>query len=87
MNRTTYAFENARAVQRDRLRLLAALLDDGTFRLLERLGVRPGWRCLEVGAGSGSVAAWLCDRTAPGGSVLATDLGHDGPAGIGASKP
>ena len=74
MNRTTYAFENARAVQRDRLRLLAALLDDGTFRLLERLGVRPGWRCLEVGAGSGSVAAWLCDRTAPGGSVLATDL-------------
>ena len=74
MNRTNYAFENARAVQRDRLRLLAALLDDGTFRLLERLGVRPGWRCLEVGAGGGSVAAWLCDRTAPGGSVLATDL-------------
>ena len=74
MNRTSYAFENARAVQRDRLRLLAALLDDGTFRLLERLGVRPGWRCLEVGAGNGSVAAWLCDRTVPGGSVLAIDL-------------
>jgi SAM-dependent methyltransferase len=74
MNRTTYAFENAQALQPERLRLLAALLDDGTFRLLERLGVQPGWRCLEVGAGGGSVAAWLCDRTAPGGSVLATDL-------------
>ena len=74
MNRNTYAFANARAVQPERLRLLSALLDDGTFRLLERLGVRPGWRCLEVGAGGGSVAAWLCDRTAPGGSVLATDL-------------
>lgn len=74
MNRTTYAFENARALQPERLRLLAALLDDGTFRLLERLGVQPGWRCLEVGAGGGSVAAWLCDRTAPAGSVLATDL-------------
>jgi trans-aconitate methyltransferase len=74
MNRTTYAFENARAVQPERLRLLAAFLDDGTFGLLERLGVQPGWRCLEVGAGGGSVAAWLCDRTAPGGSVLATDL-------------
>ena len=74
MDRGTYAFENARAVQRERLGLLTALLDDGTFRLLDRLGVRPGWRCLEVGAGSGSVAAWLCERTAPAGSVLATDL-------------
>ena len=61
-------------MQAERLRLLAALLDEGTFRLLDRLGVRPGWRCLEVGAGGGSVAAWLCDRCAPGGSVLATDL-------------
>ena len=69
-----YPFENARAVQSERLRVLAALLDDGTFRLLERLGVQPGWQCLEVGAGGGSVAAWLCDRTVPGGSVLATDL-------------
>ena len=74
MTRSRYAFANRRAVQPERLRLLAALLDDGTFRLLERLGVQPGWRCLEVGAGGGSVAAWLCDRTAPGGSVLATDI-------------
>jgi SAM-dependent methyltransferase len=69
-----YAFANREAIQPDRLRLLSALLDDGTFRLLERLTVQPGWRCLEVGAGGGSVAAWLCDRTAPGGSVLATDI-------------
>jgi SAM-dependent methyltransferase len=72
--RSTYAFENARPVQVERLRVLETLLDEGTFRLLERVGVRPGWRCLEVGAGGGSVAAWLCDRTAPEGSVLATDL-------------
>jgi SAM-dependent methyltransferase len=70
----TYAFANAREVQRERLALLALLLDEGTFRLLDRLGVRPGWRCLEVGAGGGSVAAWLCERVGPGGSVLATDL-------------
>jgi SAM-dependent methyltransferase len=74
MTRSRYAFANRRAVQPERLRLLAALLDDGTFRLLERLGVRPGWRCLEVGAGGGSVAAWMCDRSAPDGSVLATDI-------------
>jgi len=74
MGRSPYAFANARPAQPERLRALEALLDDGTFRLLERVGVRPRWRCLEVGGGGGSVAAWLCDRTAPDGSVLATDL-------------
>ena len=33
-----------------------------------------GWRCLEFGAGGGSIAAWLCDRVAPDGAVVATDL-------------
>lgn len=61
-------------MQPGRLRLLAALLDPGTFELLDRLGVKAGWRCLEVGAGGGSVAAWLCDRAGPHGSVLATDI-------------
>ena len=35
MTRPTYAFANRRAVQAERLRLLGALLDEGTFRLLE----------------------------------------------------
>ena len=70
----TYAFDNARAVQSTRLRTLEALLDAGTVRHLEARGVGPGWRCLEVGAGGGSIAAWLCDRVGPDGSVLATDL-------------
>lgn len=69
-----YAFGNARAVQRERLRTLEALLDEGTIRQLQARGVREGWRCLEVGAGGGSIAAWLCRQVAPGGSVLATDL-------------
>jgi SAM-dependent methyltransferase len=69
-----YAFANARAVQRERLGLLAQLFDEGTYRSLEALGVQRGWRCLEVGAGGGSVASWLCERVAPDGSVLATDL-------------
>ncbi len=69
-----YAFENARPVQEERLALLAEMLDDSTFARLARLGVGPGWRCLEAGAGGGSVAAWLAGRVAPGGFVLATDL-------------
>jgi methyltransferase family protein len=45
--------------------------------LLDSIGVRRGWRgwrCLEVGAGGGSIAAWLCDRVAPEGDVVATDM-------------
>ena len=70
----TYAYRNARAGQDQRLRMLEALLDPGTIRHLEAQGVGPGWRCLEVGAGGGSIAAWLCDRVGPEGRVVATDL-------------
>jgi SAM-dependent methyltransferase len=38
------------------------------------LGVIQGWHCLEVGAGGGSVAVWLCERVGSSGHVLATDL-------------
>jgi SAM-dependent methyltransferase len=70
----TYAFDNALAVQRERLDTLEALFDPGTIRQLEARGVGPGWRCLEVGAGGGSIAAWLSERVGPDGAVLATDL-------------
>jgi tRNA A58 N-methylase Trm61 len=71
---TTYAFQNVRAVQPERLRALEAVLDAGTVRQLDSLGLGRGGRCLEVGAGGGSIAAWLCDRVAPDGAVVATDL-------------
>jgi SAM-dependent methyltransferase len=69
-----YAYDNARAAQRDRLRTLEVLFDAGTIAELDARGVGSGWRCLEVGAGGGSIARWLADRVAPGGAVLATDL-------------
>jgi 2-polyprenyl-3-methyl-5-hydroxy-6-metoxy-1,4-benzoquinol methylase len=37
-------------------------------------GVKPGWRCLEVGAGGGSVADWMADRMKPTGMGVATDI-------------
>jgi SAM-dependent methyltransferase len=70
----TYAFQNAVSRQAERLRLLESVLDPGTIRQLEACGVAAGWRCLEVGAGAGSIAAWLAGRVGPAGSVLATDL-------------
>lgn len=57
-----------------RLRLLETCRDPGTIRRLDRLGVGPGWRCLEVGAGRGSIARRLAERVGPTGTVVAADL-------------
>ncbi|MFC8127566.1 methyltransferase domain-containing protein [Streptomyces sp. NPDC057302] len=51
----------------------SALFDPTTFRHIERLGIGPGWRCWEVGAGGTSVVSWLAKRVGPTGRVLATD--------------
>jgi SAM-dependent methyltransferase len=54
--------------------LLEGAHDPGTTRHLNDLGVAPGWQCLELGGGGGSIAAWLCARVGPTGRVVATDL-------------
>ncbi|MEW6473534.1 MAG: class I SAM-dependent methyltransferase [Actinomycetota bacterium] len=38
------------------------------------IGLGMGWRCLDVGGGSGSVAIWLAERVAPDGKVVVTDI-------------
>ena len=62
------------AFERERLALLTRIADPITTRRLTDLGVGPGWRCLDVGAGDGSVARWLAERVGPAGRVTATDL-------------
>jgi ubiquinone/menaquinone biosynthesis C-methylase UbiE len=57
-----------------RFAALSALFDPITFRHVEALGIAPGWRCWEVGAGGPSVPVGLAARVTPGGRVLATDL-------------
>jgi SAM-dependent methyltransferase len=60
--------------QRARLKAAEDLMDEGSIRVLDRLRPAPGWHCLEVGAGGGSIARWLAERVAPGGHVVATDI-------------
>ncbi len=69
-----YTLDNAWVEARRRLSVLEAAFDPMTIGNLEEIGVRPGWRCLEVGAGGGSIARWLCDRVGPTGRVTAVDL-------------
>lgn len=71
---TGYALDSSWYAERDRLSSLTALYDEATTAFCERLGVGDGWRCAEVGAGTGSVAQLLADRVGPSGRVLAVDL-------------
>jgi SAM-dependent methyltransferase len=57
-----------------RLRLLEDECDPHTRRYLDAIGVEPGWRCLEVGAGAGAMVRWLAERVGPTGLVVAADI-------------
>ena len=69
-----YVFDNHSEHAFDQHRFLAAAYDAMTIERLAQTGVGPGWRCLEVGAGGGSVATWLAHRVGPAGAVTATDI-------------
>jgi SAM-dependent methyltransferase len=69
-----YALDSNWHAERARLDSLTALYDPGTLAIVERLGLGPGWRCLDVGAGTGTLAQALAARVAPSGSVVAVDV-------------
>src|SRR5207249_186653 len=66
-------FDHEWLVERKQLAADEAALDPFTIWWLEKIGVKEGWRCLEVGAGGGSIAEWLCRRVGATGRVVATD--------------
>jgi SAM-dependent methyltransferase len=57
-----------------RFNALSTIFDSGTRRHLLNRGLAPGWHCLEVGGGGGSVARWLSERVGAGGRVVVTDI-------------
>lgn len=69
-----YIYDQAWERERERLRGLEAAADPATLAAFDAIGVGPGWRCLEVGAGGGSVTAALAERLGGDGYVLAVDL-------------
>jgi SAM-dependent methyltransferase len=69
-----YSFDNAGQQGPARMDALAALFDPWTIRHLEAREVAPGWHCLEVGGGGGSIATWLCDQVGTSGRVVVTDI-------------
>jgi predicted O-methyltransferase YrrM len=69
-----YIFES-HAEEREfhRLQLIEAANDPTTMTLLQHTGIQPGWSCLELGAGAGSILGWLGDRVGPNGTVWGID--------------
>src|SRR5262245_15816586 len=72
---TNYIFDNAAERETgERFSNLELLHDPHTVRHLLEAGVGRGWRCLEIGGGSGSIARWLANCVGPEGHVLVTDI-------------
>jgi ubiquinone/menaquinone biosynthesis C-methylase UbiE len=58
----------------DRLLVLARALGPGTERLFDRIGLRPGMHCLDLGCGGGEVSFAMAERVGSSGSVVGIDM-------------
>lgn len=56
-----------------RLKRIEFACDAQSQKLLTRAGVRPGWHCLEIGAGAGSILQWLGERVGSSGQAIGLD--------------
>ncbi len=72
-----YLYSNTASVAKERLKGLERLEDSATIASLASLEIGPEWYCLELGAGAGSIAAWLSEQVGPAGRVVATDIDTD----------
>lgn len=64
----------ADALEMRRLATQAAALAADAELLFERIGVGPGWSCLDLGCGLGEVTRMLAARVGPSGHVCGLDM-------------
>jgi len=69
-----FTFGNSSALGAAGVNSMAVVHDPPTKHLLTEIGVGAGSRCLDVGAGEGSIARWMANRVGPAGRVVATDI-------------
>ena len=72
--RPAYLLDHDWELEPHRLALLEHHADPTSAQRLRATGLATGWRCLEVGAGRGSIARWLANQVGPAGEVVAVDL-------------
>ena len=70
-----YVFTDAQQIQElERLQTIEQVFDPASRTRLQATGVAEKWRCLEVGAGAGSITQWLAAIVGEQGKVVAIDL-------------
>lgn len=62
------------AGEHERLQLLEAHADPLSIAAINAAGIGPGSRCLEIGAGAGSIARWFAQQAGDPSLVCAIDL-------------
>jgi SAM-dependent methyltransferase len=62
------------AEEYERLRTQARMWEPESARLLDRVGLGPGARCLDAGCGAGDGMRLMAERAGPVGSVLGIDV-------------
>jgi ubiquinone/menaquinone biosynthesis C-methylase UbiE len=58
---------------KNRLRIKENIQDPATLEYLEKIGIKKGWHCLELGGGGGSITARLCEKAGEDGRVIVID--------------
>jgi ubiquinone/menaquinone biosynthesis C-methylase UbiE len=79
MSESTYIFANSQQSkdelkELERLQAIERVFDSGSRKRIQATGISPNWRCLEVGAGAGSIAQWMAEVVGENGKVVAVDL-------------
>jgi len=62
-----------RAGEIERLRMQAEAMAENAAIMLERIGVAPGWRCLDLGCGPGGITSLLAAKVGAKGRVVGMD--------------
>lgn len=75
MSQVEYIFHNSQDQEElERLRVVEAVFDPASRRRLLEVGLKAGWRCLEVGAGAGSIMKWMGEVVGRDGKIVAVDI-------------
>ncbi|MEU1089618.1 methyltransferase [Streptomyces sp. NPDC005892] len=69
-----YLFDNSAPESQGRFSALEACYDPVSRRQLASIGLKAGWKCLEIGGGSASLGDWLAEQVGPDGEVTITDI-------------
>lgn len=75
MSMSQYVFTDSQHVKElERLQAIEQVFDPASRRRIQATGITADWRCLEVGAGAGSVMQWMAAVVGENGKVVAVDL-------------